>query len=849
MPKAIKIQKPRAKAPPKGKGKAKVAVDATGSDGEGASTSKGKQKAKKAVSNEEEEDQDGLTKVQSMYLLSTLDEYLEARLSKRKGLGPFWAKSFQGLLEVTETDPKLSKEEADVCMEKLRSRFKNFYNNKGREGRAASVKVLNLRAKRSKRKRTPWKVYLSRNTEKLRPAFLEMWKKDPRYEEETEPPIDIKNTVAQERFKEESDAVREEMTRRANGEWDEDEDEEEGAEEALDEEEKAYNKLMDIQEAIDMLPNTLVVALDEIQKQTNFIGTITLVGPEPRRGGKLTRIHYANGKTPVGAELSDLFSEEVDNHRRALLSFAGKVFDPEMRRALALKPMGSDPTPPPVASTSASASNDPRESAGSSSSSGSNNPAQVEARAEAERPELSREQALEALKEKRKGKKRALTATVPPTADTPTDDGDGSHQTPPTLAPSAPETAVAGIPTQARSTRSTQRSTQARSASTSAIRPTQIIQNTQPRSVSMPEAGTSNREPQTQSTQANIGRDAHNDAPPEWLEDAMLLLQDCIGPMIWEEVLEALVEFERNEGFPFGKNTIAYVLPAVQRPEELSQWIRAGRKQEYEPVIPADGVPSFARRVYRWWMSLQPADRFTIPFAEDGSNLTCDILKTSDMGENKFKDVGKPSINGIYGVLCCLRWWMLATDDYTEYGLTSLLNDVLWVLRHLVDIRDPQPRFVAAPNSRKRSTHGNEVTLTTLVVCSYCHYFDGFDELLRGFSYFPVTLLSRSWWFEVTLITSTFSMVRGYFTSMVLIVPSNCRNITSTVLTVRSNSGYFDAFHGLLLLSLLLYFGDFDGLKLLYFDGFDGSDYSDEIDVTSTKFTIYSHFTLTIFVF
>ncbi|KAJ8489442.1 hypothetical protein ONZ45_g13579 [Pleurotus djamor] len=131
-----------------------------------------------------------------------------------------------------------------------------------------------------------------------------------------------------------------------------------------------------------------------------------------------------------------------------------------------------------------------------------------------------------------------------------------------------------------------------------------------------------------------------------------------------------------------------------------------------------------------------------------------------------------------------------------------------------------------------------DVTSTVSTVCSHSGVTARVLIFPCNFTFTFLVVRSNSYYFNVFDVTS-----------MVLIVPSNCRNITSTVLTVRSNSGYFDAFHGLLLLSLLLYFGDFDGLKLLYFDGFDGSDYSDEIDVTSTKFTIYSHFTLTIFVF
>ncbi|KAJ8502691.1 hypothetical protein ONZ45_g11524 [Pleurotus djamor] len=123
-------------------------------------------------------------------------------------------------------------------------------------------------------------------------------------------------------------------------------------------------------------------------------------------------------------------------------------------------------------------------------------------------------------------------------------------------------------------------------------------------------------------------------------------------------------------------------------------------------------------------------------------------------------------------------------------------------------------------------------------------YFNGFDGLndsykllaLKSFGYFDVL----------------YGLLLLYFTSTGLTVQSHCRHfnvldgllllyfnvfdVTSTFLTVPSNCRYFDVFDVtsaiLMVRSYCDYFDDFDGSKLLY---------SDEIDVTLTKFTIYSH--------
>jgi hypothetical protein len=85
-------------------------------------------------------------------------------------------------------------------------------------------------------------------------------------------------------------------------------------------------------------------------------------------------------------------------------------------------------------------------------------------------------------------------------------------------------------------------------------------------------------------------------------------------------------------------------------------------------------LPAFSTSWWKWWKALQPDSRIG-----DGGKLTHEV-----QGE-LWEELHKGSQNSFFMVILTLTWWRKAaikTNDTT--GFTAALNDVSWVLDHML---------------------------------------------------------------------------------------------------------------------------------------------------------------------
>ncbi|KAJ7075457.1 hypothetical protein B0H15DRAFT_754906, partial [Mycena belliarum] len=106
-------------------------------------------------------------------------------------------------------------------------------------------------------------------------------------------------------------------------------------------------------------------------------------------------------------------------------------------------------------------------------------------------------------------------------------------------------------------------------------------------------------------------------------------------------------------------------LPAKGRPAEVGWWI--GRARARAPTI--SNADKFGSTLKQWWSSVNPAWR------RGGGNM----LKRQE-GES-WDALQVPGVNGMLGILVCLKWWRDALGregPLEEWDV--LVDDVAWAL-------------------------------------------------------------------------------------------------------------------------------------------------------------------------
>lgn len=164
-----------------------------------------------------------------------------------------------------------------------------------------------------------------------------------------------------------------------------------------------------------------------------------------------------------------------------------------------------------------------------------------------------------------------------------------------------------------------------------------------------------------------------NSTIPGWFSSALGMLQSPEIPLgeCWAVLVEVWVEFEKKEGFKEQG-----LLPAKERPECVSEWIRRGRPPAWMPAITA--VSKLETAFHTWWVSLQPKWRVS----SKGAIITTDLESGDD-----WDHLQKPGLNGLLSVLVGLFYWgrTLKRSAKQHEAWATCVDDCIFVLRHLVE--------------------------------------------------------------------------------------------------------------------------------------------------------------------
>jgi hypothetical protein len=163
-----------------------------------------------------------------------------------------------------------------------------------------------------------------------------------------------------------------------------------------------------------------------------------------------------------------------------------------------------------------------------------------------------------------------------------------------------------------------------------------------------------------------------------WLEKPLRTITKVhLGPD-FSEVVDRLCLLEASYGWI--NKTRGFPKVAVDRPAQLSMWVRDGRRRSTSPVVM--DIPCFETAWWAWWLSLQPDWHPTQRPLEKG-------LYRDDW--TKLKALGA---NGMLGVVACLYWWGKAVQGFEDVGVikragnsngwTEATEDVTWVLKGLL---------------------------------------------------------------------------------------------------------------------------------------------------------------------
>ncbi|KIK60678.1 hypothetical protein GYMLUDRAFT_115058, partial [Collybiopsis luxurians FD-317 M1] len=102
------------------------------------------------------------------------------------------------------------------------------------------------------------------------------------------------------------------------------------------------------------------------------------------------------------------------------------------------------------------------------------------------------------------------------------------------------------------------------------------------------------------------------------------------------------IELERLNNW----QTVTTGLTNVNRPREVSAWIRNGRRKNV--IISSDQIEAFGKNVWAWWLVLQLSWRDT----SEGKPLHAVACYGDNW--NTLDHFGK---NGWLSLLACLKWW------------------------------------------------------------------------------------------------------------------------------------------------------------------------------------------------
>jgi len=121
------------------------------------------------------------------------------------------------------------------------------------------------------------------------------------------------------------------------------------------------------------------------------------------------------------------------------------------------------------------------------------------------------------------------------------------------------------------------------------------------------------------------------------------------------------------------------VINNQERPDEVSTWLKNGRKLHATPAI--QSVEVFGTAWLKWWVHLQPQWRGKEP------DLSCDVPE-----DGQWQGLQKGGPNGLYLVLLSYFWWgayaLTRDGEEIEPAHTKWceqFDDIEWVLDQMIE--------------------------------------------------------------------------------------------------------------------------------------------------------------------
>lgn len=153
----------------------------------------------------------------------------------------------------------------------------------------------------------------------------------------------------------------------------------------------------------------------------------------------------------------------------------------------------------------------------------------------------------------------------------------------------------------------------------------------------------------------------------------------------WKDLLALWQLYESALGFPDGRGK-SNLLSKTKRPEEISLWLKNGRKWDNLPQV--DDSKEFGEAWKAWWADIQPEWRdFTWPPAHDEEDHDWAVLRR-----------GGP--NAMFLVILGLGFWLSSLKDIDGNEDVKIgINDVAWVMQSAVDRVENNPD---SSNKRRR---------------------------------------------------------------------------------------------------------------------------------------------------
>ncbi|KAF9491802.1 hypothetical protein BDN71DRAFT_1433697 [Pleurotus eryngii] len=163
---------------------------------------------------------------------------------------------------------------------------------------------------------------------------------------------------------------------------------------------------------------------------------------------------------------------------------------------------------------------------------------------------------------------------------------------------------------------------------------------------------------------------------PPWLETAVEYLCCFKGHPSWLDVLLLFVKFKHHISPNLGKMR-GQPLTATGCPSVLNKWIHNGCHPYKHCKLNTEALKGMVEELRTWWVFLQPSLSIPADFNNSSSNISLFLCPELNVGD--WYKLYQRAVNGIYGVLVCLRWWMEA-GLIQGSDFDNIIADIKWVL-------------------------------------------------------------------------------------------------------------------------------------------------------------------------